>query len=112
MPAFTKLEKLVFPGFLLVFEIVFLILFGLLVEYDDRGDADPSSDTFRESGESVRRTYPCELQLHRAAIRVGILQVYSLLCWIISSLLYVHYMGYATSAIANLQHYIILSASK
>ena len=43
--ALTKLEKLMFPGFLLAFEVVFIVLFGLLVRYDDRGDPVPETGT-------------------------------------------------------------------
>lgn len=35
--AFSQYERLLFPAFLLAFQIAFLILFGLLVEYDDSG---------------------------------------------------------------------------
>ena len=43
--ALTKLEKLMFPGFLLAFEVVFLILFGLLVRYDDNGGSVTDGST-------------------------------------------------------------------
>ena len=35
--ALSQYEKLLFPGFLLAFQIAFLIIFGLLVEYDEEG---------------------------------------------------------------------------
>ena len=35
--ALTRLEKLLFPGFLLLVEIIFFIIYGLLVEYDEGG---------------------------------------------------------------------------
>ena len=61
----TRLEKLMFPGFLLVFQVVFLILFGLLVEYDDTGSsiATPSKGFVNASAGSQRNTtqvYPCK----------------------------------------------------
>lgn len=42
--ALTKYEKLLFPGFLLAFQVAFLILFGLLVQYDETG-AGAAGDT-------------------------------------------------------------------
>ena len=35
--ALTRLEKLIFPAFLLVVEVIFFVIYGLLVEYDDGG---------------------------------------------------------------------------
>eukprot|EP00731_Ephydatia_muelleri_P018239 Em0011g279a len=35
--ALSQYEKLLFPGFLLAFQVAFLILFGLLVRYDETG---------------------------------------------------------------------------
>ena len=73
------MEKLLFPGFLLGFEIIFLVLFGLLVTYDDRGAPDQelrqarasasagNSDDFireLESSLSTTKTYPCESKRH------------------------------------------------
>ncbi len=58
--AYKKLEKLMFPGFLVAFEVLFVILYGLLVRYDDRGAADP---LVTESQESTIKTYPCESAL-------------------------------------------------
>ena len=70
-----SLDRFIFPGFLLAFEIIFLILFGLLVEYDTRGLPDQelvlaeelaergeAVDFIRvlESSQSVIRTYPRE----------------------------------------------------
>lgn len=57
MAGYTRLEKLMFPGFLVAFEVVFLILYGLLVRYDDRGEADPLPS---ESQNSTIKSYPCE----------------------------------------------------
>mgnify|MGYP003457620212 CR=1 FL=1 len=35
--ALSQYEKLLFPGVLLAFQVAFLILFGLLVQYDETG---------------------------------------------------------------------------
>ncbi len=61
--AFTKLEKLMFPGFLMAFEVVFLILYALLVRYDDRGAADLPVAENQTSQASTIKTYPCELAM-------------------------------------------------
>lgn len=61
--ALTKLEKLMFPGFLLVFQVVFLIIFGLLVEYDDSGSPTPSGGLVSASAgsqQSTTKVYPCK----------------------------------------------------
>lgn len=61
--ALTKLEKLMFPGFLLAFEVVFLILFGLLVDYDSTGIPDPPRPQANQeaaSAEFTQTVYPCE----------------------------------------------------
>lgn len=66
------MEKLLFPGFLFLFEVVFLVLFGLLVEYDERGaphpplepaEHDDPARLIRELQSSLGTTkvYPCEL---------------------------------------------------
>lgn len=60
----TKLERLMFPGFLLVFQVVFLILFGLLVEYDETGSPTPSEGLASASAVTQQGTikvYPCKL---------------------------------------------------
>lgn len=71
----ATMEKLLFPGFLLFAEVIFLVVFGLLVEYDGRGDTDPVLDLARatsnsdhperlirelDSSLSITKTYPCE----------------------------------------------------
>ncbi len=79
MTIMAKLEKYLFPGFLFFFEVVFLVLFGLLVKYDERGAPDAelaaaarfvenngggNSEGFvRElkSTLSTTKVYPCEL---------------------------------------------------
>lgn len=66
------MEKLLFPGFLFFFEVAFLVVFGLLVEYDSRGAPDAelrqalasqSQTGFirgLESSLSTTKTYPCK----------------------------------------------------
>ena len=60
--ALTKLEKLMFPGFLLAFELVFLILFGLLVQYDDNGGplVNGSAPISQLSQQNTIKVYPCK----------------------------------------------------
>lgn len=58
--ALTKLEKLMFPGFLLAFEVVFLILFGLLVRYDDNGGSVTDGSTAELSQQNTIKVYPCK----------------------------------------------------
>ena len=72
----SRAEKLIFPLFLFIFEVVFLILYGLLVRYDDAGaphgdvalaaaaEHQGTSDEFLralQSSLSTTKTYPCEL---------------------------------------------------
>ena len=72
----ANMKKLVFPGFLFLFEVVFLVIFGLLVQYDEPGSPDHhigdarrslaqgDSDRFireLESSLSTTKTYPCKL---------------------------------------------------
>lgn len=71
------MEKLLFPAFLLLFEVIFLVVFGLLVEYDERGSPDHEIEEARlaagqgdsdrfirelESSLSITKSYPCKLQ--------------------------------------------------
>lgn len=61
--ALTKREKLLFPGFLLAFEVIFLILFGLLVRYDDNGGpliANGSMISQLSSQQNTIKVYPCK----------------------------------------------------
>ena len=76
----TRFEKLMFPLFLFVFEIIFLILYGLLVRYDDGGSPHHDLTLLREhlatggdSDELIRslvstlsttKTYPCKFLIH------------------------------------------------
>ncbi len=72
-----KTKKLWFPGVLFVFELFILILFGLLVEYNDGGQAgheetvailltnktDSSNDDVTlqlDSTLSITKVYPCK----------------------------------------------------
>ena len=64
-----------FPGFLLVFQVVFLILFGLLVEYDDTGSPKPHGGLASASAGSQQGTikvYPCKPAdfLQNAVLRI------------------------------------------
>jgi ammonium transporter Rh len=43
--ALTKLEKLLFPGTLLLFELIFFVIYGLLVDYSDGGSPDHEYQT-------------------------------------------------------------------
>jgi len=61
--ALAKREKLLFPGFLLAFEVIFLILFGLLVRYDDNGGpliANGSTISQLSSQQNTIKVYPCK----------------------------------------------------
>ena len=69
MVSLTKLEKLMFPSFLCVFQLVFIILYALLVRYDDTGKphvdlevSGTTADYIRtlESYQSALKVYPCE----------------------------------------------------
>ena len=75
MAVLTRMEKMLFPGFLLIFEVVFLILYGVLVKYDEPASpvlATPTvGNTTSANGEgehlssatvSVISTYPRKLQ--------------------------------------------------
>ena len=72
------LKRLIFPSFLIALQVIFIVIFGLLVRYDDGGRANRELELLRElnaSGrlanlddyvqrlESTRDTtkiYPCE----------------------------------------------------
>ena len=60
--ALTKREKLMFPVFLLAFELVFLILFGVLVQYDDNGGplVANGSTTSQLTQQNTVKVYPCK----------------------------------------------------
>ena len=63
------MEKMLFPAFLLIFQVIFLILYGVLVEYDDLGSPIKRNGTitsvaegqFSASTARVVSTYPGKL---------------------------------------------------
>ena len=63
------MEKMLFPCFLLIFEVVFLVLFGLLVKYDELGQPvlelhssnGNSTGQLSAPGVSIVSTYPRKL---------------------------------------------------
>ena len=61
----SALKKKIFPAFLLAFQVVFLVLFGVFVTYDKvDGSAGAPTDSCLsplESTRSTAKTYPCEL---------------------------------------------------
>ena len=62
MAILTRMEKMLFPCFLLIFEVVFLVLFGLLVKYDELGQPVLHNSTaagqLSAPGVSIVSTYP------------------------------------------------------
>ena len=60
-----KIEKWILPIFLFVFEVIMLILYGVLVEYDSLGTPAPvnTSNVLAFHGGDplahVEKTYPC-----------------------------------------------------
>ena len=71
----AMVEKYLLPAFLFCFEFIFLVVYGLLVRYDEAGSPDvelakakefatagDSGDFVREleSSLSTTKTYPCE----------------------------------------------------
>ena len=63
----STLKKMVFPAFLLAFQVVFLIFFGVFVRYDNvsipDGSVVPPTDSSvspLRSTQSTAKTYPCE----------------------------------------------------
>lgn len=56
---------MLFPCFLLMFEVVFLVLFGLLVKYDELGEPmihnSTESGQLSAAGASIVSTYPRKL---------------------------------------------------
>lgn len=71
----AKVEQFLLPGFLFCFEFIFLVVYGLLVRYDESGSPDvelATARTLAEAGDSTNfvrelesslstiRTYPCE----------------------------------------------------
>ena len=63
----AKWEKALLPGFLLVFQGIFIILYGLLVRYDDTGKPHTANEVFTkplESSETALKVYPRKLGKH------------------------------------------------
>ena len=63
----NTIKKMIFPAFLLAFQVVFLIFFGVFVTYDNvvppDGSVTPPSNSSAsplESTKSTAKTYPCE----------------------------------------------------
>ena len=65
----SKFEKYAFPFFLLVFQVIFIILYGLLVRYDESGGphvnltvSEDVQDFVRnlESTQTTLKVYPCQ----------------------------------------------------
>lgn len=58
----STLKKMVFPTFLLAFQVVFLIFFGVFVTYDNivPPEHDGSVEEPAASTRSTAKTYPCE----------------------------------------------------
>ncbi|CAI8034311.1 Ammonium transporter Rh type B-B [Geodia barretti] len=63
-------SKMLLPGFLLVFQVIFIILYGLLVRYDDTGAPITSNDTTVQdiselgSSRSALKVYPLFQDVH------------------------------------------------
>ena len=70
MPVLTKLEKLWFPGFIVALQIVMLILFGTLVEYDELASPVTTNDpaAIPDSNGDTQTFYPrkcdCSASVH------------------------------------------------
>ena len=63
MSLLTSTEKLWFPSFILFLQVVMLILFGVLVEYDDFGklleaNADPPASDAETADNAITSYYP------------------------------------------------------
>lgn len=78
MFSLAAMERLLFPAFLLFFEVVFLVVYGLLVEYDESGAPEHDLRLARLSAErnnpdelvrnlqsslGTTKTYPCKFEL-------------------------------------------------
>lgn len=60
-----EFEKYLLPVFLLVFQAVFILLYGLLVRYDDTGNPHTNVTAAKaisglESSKSTLKVYPCK----------------------------------------------------
>ena len=54
----SSTEKLWFPSTIVVMEILFLILFGVLAEYDDNGAPITDADSSTDSDAEIQQFYP------------------------------------------------------
>ena len=61
MALLTAMEKLWLPSFILILQAIMLILFGVLVEYEDT--AAPVDSTVHSSDEEIATFYPCTLMI-------------------------------------------------
>lgn len=62
---FPAFEKYLLPGFLFVFQTIFIILYGLLVRYDDTGAPHTNATRAKtisdlDSSASTLKVYPCK----------------------------------------------------
>lgn len=57
----TRIEKLWFPCTIIAMEVLFLILFGVFVEYDDHGAPITDANNPPNSGANseIQQFYPC-----------------------------------------------------
>lgn len=60
-----EFEKYLLPGFLLVFQAIFILLYGLLVRYDDTGAPHTNVTAAKtisglDSSRSTLKVYPCK----------------------------------------------------
>lgn len=96
--ALMTMERLLLPGFLICFETIFLVLFGLLVRYDDRGSPDAELAKARQLAEagdrtdfvrelestlSTTKTYPCKLQCSAVPGPSGIIAQGPCMHWVV-----------------------------
>ena len=63
MSLLTSTEKLWFPSFILFLQIVMLVLFGVLVEYDDHGapleaNGNPPASDDETADDAIKTYYP------------------------------------------------------
>ena len=61
MANLTEIEKLWLPCTIIAMEILFLILFGVFVEYNDNGapNNDASSSSTVDANSEIQQFYPC-----------------------------------------------------
>ena len=68
---------MLFPCFLLIFEVVFLVLFGLLVKYDELGqpvlNSTEAAGQLSAPGVSIVSTYPRKLYLYQILRGISVL---------------------------------------